>query len=185
MHYFGLDAELRDKLYREAKHAAIAEFLFNKYPVYTSKLFDRKVDFISKVGDEYIEIQIVKIKNKSNFVYTPKNSLVEPKHNRYIYLFLFSNTTDLPKFFFIPSGLMLKPNNGLFKDIGSQWQMDFSPEIIDRLKEVYSLEQFWGMCRMKQMTHDSVEHNKSYYYQEREPNENDYFQDSDDDIWKR
>ena len=42
------------------------------------------------------------------------------------------------------------------------------------------------MCRTKQMLHESIENNKSYEYQEREPNDSDDFlQFEDDDVWER
>ena len=160
MNYFGLEIELRNKLYREAKSAAIAEFVCNNYPVYWSRLLDRKVDFIAQIGDEYFEIQVVKLKMKSNIFYTPKSSIVEPKKNRWIYLFLFPDTNEIPYFFFIHS-VFLSNTNPVFKSIDNKnWCINFSPENIDLLKERCNVQQFWNMCRTKQMFHESKEHNK-------------------------
>jgi len=185
MYYFGIEAELRNKLYREAKQVAIAEFLHNKYPVYRSHHFDKKVDFIVKIADDFIEIQVVKIKRKSSFVYTPKDSLIEPKPNRWIYIFLFSDTNDFPDIFFIPAKILSK-SNGIFQSIDNKnWCIDFSPENIKLLKEKCNVQEFWNMCRTRQMFHESKEHNKPYNYQEREPNENDDFEYWDDDVLER
>ena len=185
MYYFGLEIELRNKIYREAKQISIAEFLNNNYLVYRSRLFDKNIDFIVKIGNEFYEIQIVIIKIKSSFVYTSKDSLFEPKNNRWIYLFLFPDTNEFPNMFFISSKILSK-TNVIFKDIGNHWCIDFSPQNIERLKEIYGVEQFWNMCRTRQMFHEAKEHNKPYNYQEREPNEDDYFQElEDDDIWER